>query len=254
MVKIKKRKGGGDTLEREEVGVSKGAAAPAQSTAPASISAGSSNVQPPTKKLKKAKTQATVVAGPSANAAATGATTAEAPHNGKQTPSAPQPSDKPAAVSPTVAPTADASAGDGGSSKSAAKKLKKAAAAAAEKAAAEAAASSRDSGVGKAPIESIDDIFAKRKSKDPPAAEPKAAKGASSQEKKKKKAPRRGSAEDPLGMSADWVDDGLGGVYNVDGWTNRRTGDGMRIFKTHLLKVGDGGGTPQCPFDCDCCF
>lgn len=29
---------------------------------------------------------------------------------------------------------------------------------------------------------------------------------------------------------------------------------GYPVYKAHLLKVGEGGGTPLCPFDCDCCF
>ena len=29
---------------------------------------------------------------------------------------------------------------------------------------------------------------------------------------------------------------------------------GFKVYKAHLLKVGEGGGTPHCPFDCDCCF
>jgi hypothetical protein len=29
---------------------------------------------------------------------------------------------------------------------------------------------------------------------------------------------------------------------------------GYKVYKAHLLRVGDGGGTPLCPFDCDCCF
>jgi hypothetical protein len=29
---------------------------------------------------------------------------------------------------------------------------------------------------------------------------------------------------------------------------------GLPVYKAHLLKVGEGGGTPDCPFDCDCCF
>lgn len=66
--------------------------------------------------------------------------------------------------------------------------------------------------------------------------------------------PKFGSAEEPFGNLDAWVDDGLGGIYNGEGWTGRKTMDGSRIFKTHLLKVGEGGGTPRCPFDCDCCF
>jgi len=29
---------------------------------------------------------------------------------------------------------------------------------------------------------------------------------------------------------------------------------GLPVYKAHLLRVGKGGGTPLCPFDCDCCF
>eukprot|EP01041_Mallomonas_annulata_P003501 gene3501-6968_t len=29
---------------------------------------------------------------------------------------------------------------------------------------------------------------------------------------------------------------------------------GLPVYKAHLLLVGNGGGTPRCPFDCDCCF
>lgn len=29
---------------------------------------------------------------------------------------------------------------------------------------------------------------------------------------------------------------------------------GLPVYKAHLLKIGEGGGTPLCPFDCDCCF
>lgn len=29
---------------------------------------------------------------------------------------------------------------------------------------------------------------------------------------------------------------------------------GYRVYKAHLLKVGEGGGTELCPFDCNCCF
>ena len=50
--------------------------------------------------------------------------------------------------------------------------------------------------------------------------------------------------------SGDWTDDGLGGIYNKDGWTGRRTeSDQLRIFKAHLIQVGQGGGTPLCPFE-----
>ena len=29
---------------------------------------------------------------------------------------------------------------------------------------------------------------------------------------------------------------------------------GLPVYKAHLLRVGEGGGTALCPFDCDCCF
>lgn len=29
---------------------------------------------------------------------------------------------------------------------------------------------------------------------------------------------------------------------------------GLPVYKAHLLKVGEGGGTALCPFDCNCCF
>jgi hypothetical protein len=29
---------------------------------------------------------------------------------------------------------------------------------------------------------------------------------------------------------------------------------GLPVYKAHILKVGDGGGTALCPFDCACCF
>mmetsp|Transcript_36586 Transcript_36586/g.60602 ORF Transcript_36586/g.60602 Transcript_36586/m.60602 type:complete len:197 (+) Transcript_36586:55-645(+) len=29
---------------------------------------------------------------------------------------------------------------------------------------------------------------------------------------------------------------------------------GFRVFKAHDLGLGRGGGTPLCPFDCNCCF
>ena len=72
--------------------------------------------------------------------------------------------------------------------------------------------------------------------------------------------PGSGSAADPLGLSADdaWNDDGLGGIYNKDGWTKRVTNDGggLKIYKAHLLPCDKktAGQTPDCPFDCDCCF
>lgn len=53
--------------------------------------------------------------------------------------------------------------------------------------------------------------------------------------------------------STDWVDDGLGGIYNSDGYTGR-VQEGIKIFKAHVLNKPSSGTTAKCPFDCDCCF
>ena len=51
----------------------------------------------------------------------------------------------------------------------------------------------------------------------------------------------------------DWVDDGLGGKFNSEGFTGR-VEDGVKIFKAHILYKNDSGQTKDCPFDCKCCF
>ena len=51
-----------------------------------------------------------------------------------------------------------------------------------------------------------------------------------------------------------WVDDGLGGKFNNDGWTGRRDEGGLKIFKAHLFNNKDFGNTRDCPFDCSCCY
>lgn len=51
-----------------------------------------------------------------------------------------------------------------------------------------------------------------------------------------------------------WAKDGLGGIFNGEGYTGRRDDGGHRVFKAHLLNKEKSGQTPDCPFDCDCCF
>lgn len=51
----------------------------------------------------------------------------------------------------------------------------------------------------------------------------------------------------------EWVQDGLGGVFDSDGFTGRRE-DGLKVYKAHLFNKKGFGTTPDCPFDCDCCF
>ena len=51
----------------------------------------------------------------------------------------------------------------------------------------------------------------------------------------------------------EWIDDGLGGRFNKEGYTGRTEG-GVKIFKAHLFNQSDFGNTPDCPFDCKCCY
>ena len=51
----------------------------------------------------------------------------------------------------------------------------------------------------------------------------------------------------------DWVDDGLGGKYNKEGYTGR-VEEGIKIFKRHILNKPGAGNSKDCPFDCECCF
>jgi len=53
--------------------------------------------------------------------------------------------------------------------------------------------------------------------------------------------------------SKEWVDDGLGGRFNAEGFTGR-VEDGVKIFKAHVLNRPKAGFSKDCPFDCDCCF
>ena len=76
-------------------------------------------------------------------------------------------------------------------------------------------------------------------------------------EAKKKETKIQGSADDIFGRADQWKDDGLGGIYNAEGWTNRVMSDNTKIYKAHLIAERDkpnAGNTKDCPFDCDCCF
>ena len=97
-------------------------------------------------------------------------------------------------------------------------------------------------------IESLFDDKKKKKADDAAAA-----KKAESAKKAFKKASKSGKAKaEELG--GDWVDDGLGGVYNSEGFTGR-VEDGVRVFKAHVIQQSaDAGQTDLCPFDCKCCY
>lgn len=51
----------------------------------------------------------------------------------------------------------------------------------------------------------------------------------------------------------EWVNDGLGGVFDREGYTGRKE-DGMKVYKAHLFNKKGFGTTSDCPFDCQCCF
>ncbi len=65
---------------------------------------------------------------------------------------------------------------------------------------------------------------------------------------------------DERDMNSDGATYGMiNNVYNPNKIVNpeaplERIQDGLPVYKAHLLKVGEGGGTPLCPFDCNCCF
>jgi Eukaryotic protein of unknown function (DUF1764) len=96
-------------------------------------------------------------------------------------------------------------------------------------------------------LDEIDSLFAERKKQKQESATKVAEAKKRHKSSSNKPAPRASSS------TTDWVDDGLGGKYNAEGYTGR-VEDGMKIFKTHLLQSSKSGTTPDCPFDCDCCF
>mmetsp|Transcript_26524 Transcript_26524/g.37385 ORF Transcript_26524/g.37385 Transcript_26524/m.37385 type:complete len:152 (+) Transcript_26524:211-666(+) len=74
------------------------------------------------------------------------------------------------------------------------------------------------------------------------------------QEQNDKKSKLQYNRHDILQMSdREWVDDGLGGKFNSEGFTGRKH-DGVKVFKAHLFNKPNFGDTKDCPFDCDCCY
>jgi hypothetical protein len=81
-----------------------------------------------------------------------------------------------------------------------------------------------------------------------------------SREKKQKKkiGPSRRKGTQSLvegigGSSSEWVNDGLGGKINGEGFTGR-VSEGVKVFKAHALNKPNFGNSKDCPFDCDCCY
>ena len=51
----------------------------------------------------------------------------------------------------------------------------------------------------------------------------------------------------------EWVNDGLGGVFDGEGFTGRKE-EGVKVFKAHLFNKKGFGTSKDCPFDCECCY
>lgn len=106
-------------------------------------------------------------------------------------------------------------------------------------------------------LEEIDDLFAAKKTAKKQRQQ--VAKEEQQQQqqraKQKKKQHNNNNNNKPPPSPNDWVDDGLGGRYNSEGYTGR-VEDGVRVFKAHVLASSDpkAGTTDDCPFDCRCCF
>lgn len=87
---------------------------------------------------------------------------------------------------------------------------------------------------------SIDQIFATAKAKAPARGVGQVTSTAPRQLTKPSRHTPAGSKDDLFGTSAQRK--------------RRRDPEGLAIYSAEELRVGEGGGTPQCPFDCDCCF
>eukprot|EP00978_Attheya_sp_CCMP212_P016319 scaffold42639_cov37-Attheya_sp.AAC.2 len=72
-------------------------------------------------------------------------------------------------------------------------------------------------------------------------------------QKSKLKTNVKGDRRDLPSQKGTWVNDGLGGKFDNEGFTGRKE-SGVKIFKAHTFNKQGFGQTPQCPFDCDCCF
>ena len=49
-------------------------------------------------------------------------------------------------------------------------------------------------------------------------------------------------------------DDGFGDTRGLLKQRRPTTEEGYPIYSVEDMKIGRGGDTPDCPFDCDCCF
>lgn len=99
----------------------------------------------------------------------------------------------------------------------------------------------------------IDSIFSskRKKEKEPIVNKPKKIKRVPEAKQQSNQSVLEAAFSKPGGN--EWVDDGLGGRFNPEGFTGR-VEDGVKIFKAHVLNRPKAGSTKDCPFDCDCCF
>ena len=109
-------------------------------------------------------------------------------------------------------------------------------------------------------IDEFDVLFSDKKKRDRQKKEEEAAVQAAKKASKKARYLSNGSSSSSLKKvqnadtsGGEWVDDGLGGIYNKEGYTGR-VEDGVKIFKRHILNKPGAGSTDLCPFDCNCCF
>eukprot|EP00598_Pedospumella_elongata_P012966 CAMPEP_0184989332 /NCGR_PEP_ID=MMETSP1098-20130426/27954_1 /TAXON_ID=89044 /ORGANISM="Spumella elongata, Strain CCAP 955/1" /LENGTH=138 /DNA_ID=CAMNT_0027514309 /DNA_START=81 /DNA_END=497 /DNA_ORIENTATION=+ len=100
----------------------------------------------------------------------------------------------------------------------------------------------------------IDDLFGTvlKKSSKKPIVEKEPSSDAEDSTEKKKRPKHRSSNEPTYGVMKTTHG---GDIVNPEAPLERIDAEsGLPVYKAHLLKVGEGGGTPLCPFDCNCCF
>ena len=103
-------------------------------------------------------------------------------------------------------------------------------------------------------IDEFDALFSDKKKQDKQAKEEEVAEEAAIKAAKKARRKNDGPSSSTTSFRGeDWVDDGLGGKFNKEGYTGR-VEDGIKIFKHHILNKPKSGQSKDCPFDCDCCF
>ncbi|KAG2373294.1 hypothetical protein C9374_012283 [Naegleria lovaniensis] len=72
--------------------------------------------------------------------------------------------------------------------------------------------------------------------------------------KKKLKQAKKASAASSSSSTSDDLFESNEEFANQKKRSGRKTIDGLAVYSTDELKIGKGGNTDLCPFDCDCCF